>query len=43
MVHDPHPDNTGILCVDSVDLLYPLDPSTLLLKAAETIQEGEEK
>jgi len=26
MVHDPHPDGTGILVPDSVDLLYPLDP-----------------
>lgn len=24
LAHDPHPDNSGILTVDSVDLLYPL-------------------
>lgn len=29
MVHDPHPDGTGLAAVDSVDLLYPLDPADL--------------
>jgi hypothetical protein len=29
MCYDPHPDQTGLLEPDSVDLLYPLDPAKL--------------
>lgn len=34
MIHDPHPSQTGIIRPESVDLLYPLDPS-LIRKEAE--------
>lgn len=27
MIHDPHPDRSGILKPEACDLLYPLDPS----------------
>lgn len=27
LAHDPHPDNTGVLAIGGVDLLYPLDPA----------------
>lgn len=26
-MHDPHPDNTGLSLIESIDLLYPLDPT----------------
>lgn len=29
MVHDPHPDNSGVTGIGGVDLLYPIDPSKL--------------
>ncbi len=33
MKHDPHPTNEGIAIPDCVDLIYPLDPAKLELKA----------
>lgn len=32
LVHDPHPDQTGIIAPLEMDLLYPLDPAVLRLK-----------
>lgn len=32
MVHDPHPDNCGLITPDGVDMIYPLDPSKLVVK-----------
>lgn len=34
MVHDPHPDQTGILAPMEIDLIYPLDAAAFRLKAA---------
>lgn len=31
MVHDPHPSQCGIIAPDGVDMIYPLDPSRLVL------------
>lgn len=33
IVHDPHPSQCGIISPDAVDLLYPLDPSALQVRA----------
>ena len=33
MVHDPHPDGSGIESPEDLDLLYPLDPSQLFILA----------
>jgi hypothetical protein len=30
MVHDPHPDQTGIPAPETIEMLYPLDPGRLL-------------
>jgi len=32
MMHDPHPSQCGLIKPDTVDLLYPLDPSRLTMK-----------
>lgn len=34
LVHDPHPSKCGIIKADSVDLLYPLDPSKLMIRGS---------
>jgi hypothetical protein len=34
MVHDPHPDQTGIVRPETLDMLYPLDPSALVAREA---------
>ena len=31
MVHDPHPSKSGLISVESIDLLYPLDPGAMKL------------
>lgn len=33
LIHDPHPSQCGLIAPESVDLLYPLDPSFLRVVA----------
>jgi hypothetical protein len=34
MVHDPHPEELGLTTIESIDLLYPLDPADLAMRHA---------
>ena len=37
LVHDPHPSGTGLVSVEYVDLLYPLDAARFLLTPNATL------
>lgn len=40
MVHDPHPDGTGLLTIEGADLLYPLDVAAFAAPPLEQGQSG---
>lgn len=38
MVHDPHPDQSGLSTVEGADLLYPLDAGAMMLRAKAVME-----